>query len=81
MFYVYAIKSLSKNYIYVGLTKNVIKRFHQHNKGWNKTTRPFAPYLLIYSEAFADRKLARVHEKQLKTSAGKRYLRSIASSL
>jgi hypothetical protein len=30
--YVYAIKSLSTNYIYVGMSENVIKRFHQHNK-------------------------------------------------
>jgi hypothetical protein len=33
MFFVYAIKSLSRNYIYVGLTNDVEKRLKQHNNG------------------------------------------------
>ncbi|WP_317045296.1 GIY-YIG nuclease family protein [Algoriphagus halophilus] len=32
-FYVYAIKSISRNYIYVGLTNNPKRRFLEHNFG------------------------------------------------
>ncbi|HSI68873.1 MAG TPA: GIY-YIG nuclease family protein [Gillisia sp.] len=36
MFIVYAISSLSRNYIYVGLTDNLDRRLNQHNTGKNK---------------------------------------------
>ncbi|WP_366518035.1 GIY-YIG nuclease family protein, partial [uncultured Flavobacterium sp.] len=37
MFFVYAISSLERNYIYVGLTDNLERRFFEHNSGRNKT--------------------------------------------
>ena len=44
MFFVYALKSETKNYIYVGLTDNVERRTSQHNAGYEKTTRPYRPF-------------------------------------
>ena len=41
MFTVYALKSLNRNYIYVGMTSNLERRFHQHQSGQNKTTKPY----------------------------------------
>ena len=77
MYYVYAIKSTERNYIYVGLTNNIDRRLHEHNSGYNKTTRPYAPYKVIYSESFETRKEARSKEKYLKGTTGKRFLRSL----
>ena len=77
MFFVYAIRSLHKNYIYVGLTDNVIRRFHEHNNGLEKTTRPYLPFELINSWPCKDRMEARLLEKYYKTSNGKRLLRSM----
>jgi putative endonuclease len=77
MIFVYAIRSLSKNYIYVGQTNHVIKRFHQHNQGKEKTTKPFRPFELIYTSSHPDRSSARVAEKYLKTAAGKKWLRKL----
>jgi putative endonuclease len=71
MFFVYAISSLVKDYIYVGQSDHVIKRFHQHNRGREKTTRLYAPFELISSWEFKNRKSARVFEKYYKTSSGK----------
>jgi len=73
--YVYAISSLERNYIYVGLTSNVLQRFLSHQKGLNKTTKPYAPFFLIYTEECLDRKEARVREKYWKSGSGKRRLR------
>jgi hypothetical protein len=42
-FFVYALKSVSRNYIYVGLTDNIERRTGEHNNGKSKTTRPYAP--------------------------------------
>jgi putative endonuclease len=77
MVHVYAIKSLSKNYIYVGLTEDVDRRVTQHQKGYEKTTKPYRPFKLIYRESHKTRKEAREREKYLKSAAGKRFLRSI----
>lgn len=77
MFFVYAIKSLSRNYIYVGLTADLERRLHEHNSGKNKTTRPYRPFVLIHSESFPTRLLAREREKYLKSGVGKEFLRSL----
>ena len=77
MWYVYALKAEERNYIYVGLTNNLERRIYEHNSGYNKTTKPYAPFSLIYSKEFETRPLARIHEKEMKTSTGKRFLRSL----
>lgn len=80
MYIVYAIKSLSKNYIYVGLTSNLEKRLLYHNRGYEKTTKPYAPFILIYTETFENRISARNKEKYLKSGIGKQFLRSLKSA-
>ncbi len=77
MFSVYAIKSLIKNYIYVGLTKNLEDRFKRHNMGYEKTTRSFRPFKLIYQEFFQTRIQAREREKYLKSGVGKEFLKRL----
>jgi len=66
MFLVYALKSLNRNYIYVGLTDNIERRIRQHNSGQSKTIKPYAPFELIYTKGFETRMEARMHEKYLK---------------
>ena len=80
MYTVYAISSLSRNYIYVGLTSNLDQRIDYHNKGYNKTTKPYRPYILFYTEEFETRPLARSREKKLKAGSGKEFLKSILSN-
>ena len=74
---VYALKSTSRNYIYVGMTSNLERRVNEHNIGRNKTTRPYKPFVLLYSELQEDRISARKREKYLKSGVGKEFLRSL----
>jgi putative endonuclease len=69
------IKSLSRNYIYVGMTSDLKKRLQRHNAGLEKTTQPYAPFNTIYTKECTTRKEARALEKSLKTTSGKRFLR------
>ncbi len=55
MYFVYAIKSLVRVYIYVGLTEMVERRIGQHNKGENRSTKAYKPFKLIYTETFSTR--------------------------
>jgi len=77
MFFAYGIASLVKDYIYAGLTKNLKKRFDQHQKGRNRSTRAYRPFRLIYSEEFEKRFEGRKREKYLKSGVGKEFLRKI----
>jgi putative endonuclease len=80
MYYIYAIQSELRNYLYVGMTDNVERRVDQHNKGYEKTTRPYLPFRLIHTEKFATRSEARIREKYLKSGIGKEWLRSMMGS-
>ena len=77
MFYVYAISSRVKNYIYVGLTNNLERRLKEHNNGRSKTTKSYVPFDLLYSEILESRKAARIREKYLKSGVGKEFLKSL----
>ncbi|WP_369431597.1 GIY-YIG nuclease family protein [Rhodohalobacter sulfatireducens] len=49
----------------------------EHQNGYERTTKPYRPFKLIYYESFPDRKEARNREKYLKSAAGKRFLKSM----
>ena len=76
-YYVYAISSTSRKYIYVGITNNLKRRISDHNKGYNRTTKPYAPYTTIYTEEFNSRAKARIKEKKLKSGCGKEFLKTL----
>lgn len=77
MFTVYVIKSKNRNYLYVGLTKNLQDRLKRHNNGWEKTTKPYKPFKLVYTEEFKTRTEARLREKELKSGYGKEFIKSL----
>ena len=79
MFWVYAISSLNRSYIYVGLTSGLESRIARHNKGYEKTTKPYRPFVLLFSEQVNTRTNAREREKYWKSGIGKEKLRRLRS--
>lgn len=76
MYYVYILQSLRKiGWLYKGVTSDLKKRREEHNKGKNFSTAPYAPFKLIYYEAYLLKKDAEAREKYLKTSMGKRVIK------
>jgi len=74
-FYVYVLKSKIKNFIYVGFTANLKKRFFEHNNKEEISTKAYAPFELIFYEAYGNKKDAKRREKYFKTTKGKTTLR------
>ena len=74
---VYILYSETYNKIYIGHTKNLIKRFYSHNelskKGW---TIKFRPWKVIYCEYFESKTQASKKEKQLKFAKGREWIRN-----
>lgn len=76
-YYIYILKSLHKNYIYAGFTTNLKRRFSEHNKKEELSTKHYAPFDLIHYEAYRNIKDAKRREKYLKTTKGKTTLRTM----
>ncbi len=75
MISVYALKNEINHEIYVGISNNVDRRIMEHNAGKNRYTKAFRPWSVFYTEDYPDYSTARVKEKNLKSAAGKRFLR------
>lgn len=66
MYYVYLLKSVGFNQIYIGSTRDLKKRLGQYNNNKSFYTRRYSPWKLVYYEAFETERLAREREKKLK---------------
>ena len=66
MNYTYPIKSKIKKWVYIGSTKDLLKRFDEHNNGKIKSTKGLVPFELIYYEVYKTYGLARKREVELK---------------
>jgi putative endonuclease len=74
--FVYAIKSLIDNRIYVGMTQNLQRRLIEHNQGKTKSTKGYRPWVVIFKEETENRIEARKLEKYFKSGYGKELLKN-----
>lgn len=74
MWYTYVLLSKLDNKYYIGSTKDLKKRFSQHNDGDVFSTRSRAPFVLVYYEACLSKYDMRAREKYLKSGMGHKYL-------
>lgn len=76
MYYVYVLQSLIDKYFYVGYTPDFDRRIEKHDNGLVPATKKRRPLKLVYYEACLNKDDAIKREKYLKTSWGKRYIKS-----
>ncbi len=76
-FYVYVLQSKIKDFIYVGFTHNLKKRFFEHNNKEELSTKAYAPFELMFYEAYRNEKDAKRREEYFKTTKGKVTLRQM----
>jgi putative endonuclease len=72
---VYVLLSIKDQATYVGMAINELSRLKEHNSGKNRYTKAHLPWKIIYTEQFPDWTTARVKEKYLKSTAGKKWLK------
>ncbi|PHI18059.1 endonuclease [Lewinellaceae bacterium SD302] len=68
--FVYAIKSSVKDWVYVGMSKDVERRLSEHNRGKEPSTKAFAPFRLIYLEEAPGRTGPLRHQNFLSSKPG-----------
>jgi putative endonuclease len=72
MFYTYILESIKTKNLYVGYTVDLRRRFEEHNQGLNVSTRPYAPWKIIYYEACLNENDAKRRERYFKKSEGRK---------
>jgi putative endonuclease len=75
-YYIYILKSTKDGQFYTGYTNDLKKRIEEHNKGKVTSTKNRIPFELVYFEGCKNQQDATHREKYLKTSWGKRYIKS-----
>lgn len=75
-YYIYIIQSEKDNQFYTGYTNNLRERLKLHNEGKVFSTKKRIPFKLVYFEGCMNQQDATHREKYLKTSWGKRYLKT-----
>lgn len=76
-YYVYVLKSKNKDFVYVGQTTDLKRRSKEHNNKEELSTKSYAPFELIFYEAYRNKKDCLRREEYLKTTKGKTTLRSM----
>lgn len=75
MHYVYVIYSRKGRKLYKGSTKDLKRRFAEHNRGEVLSTKAWIPWELLYYEVFANKTDALREELFLKSGKGKERLK------
>ena len=76
MWFAYALQSKYDGWLYIGMSTDVNRRLTEHNRGYNRSTRPRVPFELFYIEECSSRGEARKREKFLKSGKGRDFLRA-----
>ena len=74
--YTYLLESAKNGKWHTGVTRDLRKRFDEHQSGLSVYTRGRCPFRLIYYEASLNRQDANAREKYLKSGMGRRYLKN-----
>lgn len=75
MWFVYVLKSISNDFIYIGSTNNLKRRILEHNERLVLSTKHYAPFEIEAYVAVKTEKRARELEKYFKTGSGKAVLK------
>lgn len=76
MWYIYALKSLKDNNLYIGISENPDRRLQDHNSGTTNSTKYRRPLKIIYKEVCDNREKARKREKYFKSGFGREFLKT-----
>ena len=77
MYYVYILKSAKDGNLYIGCTKDLKKRFSEHNTGKVLSTKFRRPLKLIFYESLINKTDAFARQKWLKTGFGYNHIRKM----
>ena len=76
-YFVYILQSKRTGHFYVGHCDHLLRRFHQHRTGQNKSTRDRGPWWMPYYESYVTRPEAAQRERAIKAKKSAASIRAI----
>ncbi|HBL39861.1 TPA: endonuclease [Candidatus Uhrbacteria bacterium] len=68
MYLIYILESVLSGRWYIGSTEDVESRLATHNAGRVRSSKPYIPYKVVYTESFQTRSEAVRREREIKRS-------------
>jgi len=72
--HVYVLKSRSKDFMYVGRTRDISRRFEEHQNGLSQATKAYRPFTLDLCVSVDTEERAAQLERYFKTGSGRAVL-------
>jgi putative endonuclease len=70
----YILRNLKVDKFYVGHTNDINRRFVKHNSGQTKSTKPYIPWVLVFSKYFKNKSDAAKAELFIKKKKSKKFI-------
>ncbi|HNZ73204.1 MAG TPA: GIY-YIG nuclease family protein [bacterium] len=80
MYYLYILQSAKDGSYYIGYTENIERRLHEHNNYVGRYTSGKRPWVLVYSEGYAEKDTVLKREHQLKKMKSRKYIEDLIRS-
>jgi putative endonuclease len=78
MFYTYILYSEKYDRFYVGHCEDIVARLMRHNNKGVPSTRPYAPWQIVYYETYNSRAEASARELAIKKKKSRKYIERLA---
>jgi len=75
--FVYVLRSLRDDHLYIGISRDPEKRVIAHNRGKTESTKNRRPFILIYKESCHSVNEAREKEKYYKSGFGREIVKKL----
>jgi putative endonuclease len=79
MYTLYILHSKKLDWYYVGFTNDLSRRLTEHNRIKGKYTDSGIPWVLVYKESYALKKVAMDREKFIKSQKSKKFITELVA--
>ena len=79
MYHAYILYSANFNRYYVGHCEDLILRLNRHNNKQVPSTKPYVPWIMVYSESYETRKDANARELYIKRMKSRKYIEQLVN--
>ena len=79
-YHTYILYSANFNRYYIGHCEDMASRLARHNNKQVPSTKPYVPWIMVYSESYASRQEANARELYIKRMKSRKYIEQLLNS-
>jgi putative endonuclease len=79
-YHTYILYSVNFNRYYIGHCEDLTLRLVRHNNKQVPSTKPYVPWIMVYSESYVSRQEANARELYIKRMKSRKYIEQLLNS-